>query len=108
MGRAMLLKRERKVSMSQQTYQQRNAFVSQVQDLAGQQCGAHVLDPIPYLCDGQQCSASLDGRPLYYDDDHLSEFGNRLLVPMFKPIFAEQMVGESHAASTREGKQSPL
>ncbi|MCE4071373.1 MULTISPECIES: acyltransferase family protein [Pseudomonas] len=108
MGRAMLLKRERKLSVSQQTYRQRNAFVSQVQDLAGKQCGAHLLDPIPYLCDGQQCSASRDGRPLYYDDDHLSEFGNRLLVPMFQPIFAERLAGEGHAASPRKAEQSPL
>lgn len=27
-----------------------------------------------------------NGRPLYYDDDHLSEYGNKLLVPMFEEI----------------------
>jgi peptidoglycan/LPS O-acetylase OafA/YrhL len=108
MGRSMLLKRERQLAVSRQAYRQRNAFVNQVQDLASQQCGAHLLDPLPYLCDDQQCSASRDGRPLYYDDDHLSEFGNRLLMPMFQSIFAERLVGEGHAGTPRKVEQSPL
>ncbi|MFR0688692.1 acyltransferase family protein [Enterobacterales bacterium AE_CKDN230030158-1A_HGKHYDSX7] len=107
MGRSMLLKRERKVAMSRQAYRQRNAFVSQVQDAAGAQCGAHVLDPTPYLCDDQQCSASRDGRPMYYDDDHLSEFGNRLLVPMFRPIFSERLMGDSRA-TVQDAARAPL
>ncbi|MBB4863859.1 peptidoglycan/LPS O-acetylase OafA/YrhL [Pseudomonas nitritireducens] len=109
MGRAMLLKRERKLSMSRSAYRQRNAFVSQMQDLAGQQCGARVLDPLPYLCDEQKCAASRHGRPMYYDDDHLSEFGNRLLVPLFQPIFAERVAGEDHvSAQHRSKEQAPL
>jgi len=108
MGRALLLKREREVAVSRQSYQQRNAFVSQVQDMAGKQCGAHVLDPAPYLCDDQQCSASRNGRPMYYDDDHLSEFGNRLLVPMFQPIFSERLIGEGHSAAQGEANRAPL
>ncbi|WP_283669677.1 SGNH hydrolase domain-containing protein, partial [Escherichia coli] len=35
-----------------------------------------------------RCWGSKDGRPIYFDDDHLSEYGNKLLVPMFKEIFA--------------------
>lgn len=27
------------------------------------------------------------GTPLYFDDDHLSEFGNRFLAPLFKQVF---------------------
>ncbi|WP_426148754.1 SGNH hydrolase domain-containing protein [Polaromonas sp. DSR2-3-2] len=30
------------------------------------------------------------GRPLYFDDDHLSEYGNKLLVPMFAEVFQVQ------------------
>lgn len=108
MGRAILLKRERKLSVSRQAYQQRNAFISQVQDIAAKQCSAHVLDPIPYLCDDQRCSASRNGRPMYYDDDHLSEFGNRLLVPMFRPVFAEHLIGEEQAAANDQTNQAAL
>ncbi|WP_283669432.1 SGNH hydrolase domain-containing protein [Escherichia coli] len=47
-----------------------------------------MLDPLPYLCHDGRCWGSKDGRPIYFDDDHLSEYGNKLLVPMFKEIFA--------------------
>lgn len=50
-------------------------------------CKAHELDPVQYLCNGDTCMGSIDHRPLYYDDDHLSEYGNRLLVPMFRNIW---------------------
>lgn len=41
-------------------------------------CGAHILDPLPYLCDGQNCYGSRDGWPLYVDDDHLIEIGSNV------------------------------
>ncbi|OWP51514.1 acyltransferase [Pseudomonas nitroreducens] len=108
MGLALLFKRERKLFVSREAYQQRHAFVSQVQDVASKQCGARILDPSPYLCDDQQCSASHKGRPMYYDDDHLSEFGNRFLVPMFRPIFSEHSMGEGHVYQHGEDRQKPL
>lgn len=46
------------------------------------------MHPLPYLCHDGRCWGSKDGRPLYYDDDHLSEYGNKLLVPMFKQVWA--------------------
>jgi hypothetical protein len=58
------------------------------QDAAAAQCGVKILDPLPYLCQDGRCWGSKDGRPIYYDDDHLSEYGNKLLVPMFKEVFA--------------------
>jgi len=53
-------------------------------------CKAHELDPVSYLCNDATCIGSINYRPLYYDDDHLSEYGNRLLVPMFRDIWAPQ------------------
>jgi hypothetical protein len=38
------------------------------------------------MCDDKNCYADLNGRPMYFDDDHLSEFGNKVLVPMFSEI----------------------
>lgn len=51
-------------------------------------CKAHELDPVAYLCNETNCLGSINHRPLYYDDDHLSEYGNRLLIPMFRDIWA--------------------
>jgi hypothetical protein len=43
-----------------------------------------VWDPLPVLCPGQVCTSSRDGKPLYFDGDHLSAHGNRVLGPSFK------------------------
>ena len=87
MGRAMLLGKPHEISLPLADYHRRHAFVWSLQDEASKRCGAVILDPLPYLCDRERCYASRDGRPLYRDVDHLSEYGNRLLVPMFARIF---------------------
>lgn len=66
-------------------------------------CKAHELDPLEYLCNDTSCLGSIDSRPLYYDDDHLSEYGNKLLIPMFSNIWASSSsttLGKNPAAST--------
>ena len=46
---------------------------------------ASVWDPFPVLCPpGPVCHAYMDGRPLFFDGDHLSGFANRLLLPSFE------------------------
>tara|TARA_Y100001951_G_scaffold28503_1_gene22269 strand:+ start:16283 stop:18361 length:2079 start_codon:yes stop_codon:yes gene_type:complete len=42
-----------------------------------------IWDPFPLLCPQRQCSAWHDTRPLFLDGDHLSGFGNQLLLPHF-------------------------
>ena len=68
-------------------YHERNKLVWEAQDEAARRCGVKILNPLPYLCDDDYCYGSRNGRPLYYDDDHLSEYGNRFLVPMFEEVF---------------------
>lgn len=68
-------------------YHERHKLVWEAQDEAAKQCGVKILDPLPYLCDDKYCYGSRNGRPLYYDDDHLSEYGNKFLVPMFEQVF---------------------
>jgi hypothetical protein len=38
---------------------------------------------LPTLCPGSICSAFANDRPLYFDGDHLSGFGNAVLVDAF-------------------------
>ena len=45
------------------------------------------LDPTKYLCKNNKCIAEINNRPIYFDGDHLSEFGNKLLTPMFNEVF---------------------
>ena len=43
-----------------------------------------VWDPLPILCNAEDCSLYKDQKPIFFDSDHLSGFGNRLLYQYFK------------------------
>jgi peptidoglycan/LPS O-acetylase OafA/YrhL len=52
-------------------------------NVAEQVGGVSVWDPYPILCPGQRCHAIRDGRPLFFDGDHVSGYANRVLLPSF-------------------------
>lgn len=89
---ALFNKGKSDVKMTLSEYHSRNKLVWQAQDQAAEQCGVKILNPLPYLCDDEYCYGSKNGRPLYYDDDHLSEYGNKYLVPMFEEVFRDQLL----------------
>jgi peptidoglycan/LPS O-acetylase OafA/YrhL len=41
-------------------------------------------DPLPVLCTEKTCEVFKSGKPLFFDGDHLSGFGNAVLEPSFK------------------------
>ncbi len=47
-----------------------------------------VWDPFPLLCPSATCAAFDDGGPLFFDGDHLSAHGNRVLYPDFVALVA--------------------
>lgn len=65
----------------------RAKFVRETYESAQNKCGVHLLDPIPYFCDEKECTVVQNGEHFYYDANHLNEFGNKRLVPMFNTIF---------------------
>lgn len=71
-------------------YRARHAVVMAALQKAAETCGIQVLDPTPYLCAEGVCKGSQDGMPYYFDDDHLSETGNRRLVPMFAKLLNDR------------------
>lgn len=77
------------ISISLSDYYSRHATTLSLHQEVATHCGAKILDPTPFLCNREQCWGSINGRSLYYDDDHLSEYGNRLLVPLFASIASE-------------------
>jgi hypothetical protein len=68
-------------------YKNRNGWVWDAQNAARDRCGVKIIDPTSILCRNGRCYASLRMRPLYYDDDHLSGFGNQIVAPIFLDLF---------------------
>jgi hypothetical protein len=62
----------------------RKPVVDSFSRLATQMPALSIWDPLPVLCPGQVCASSRDGKPLYFDGDHLSAHGNRVLGPSFR------------------------
>lgn len=87
LARELMIRSDSEIFISMEAYKKRHSFVYEAQDAAATECGATILDPVPYLCNGDRCNGSESGRPFYYDASHLSEFGNKRLIPMFKTIF---------------------
>ncbi len=74
------------LSLDGSTYYQNNNEIRAIINQVAKKCGAQVLDPAEILCASGKCLAQWKNIPLYRDGDHLSEYGNKLLVPMFKNI----------------------
>lgn len=77
----------RNVKIMRDEYIQRQTIVYKMQDEAVKRCDATVLDPIPYLCDSEYCYGDINGIPLYFDDDHLSSAGAKLISPVYDQVF---------------------
>lgn len=85
LARNLLLNIKRNdLSINYELYLQRNELVRSLISEVAVMNDIQVLDPTLYLCHKGRCMAQLEGRPIYYDGDHMSEYGNKLLTPMFK------------------------
>jgi peptidoglycan/LPS O-acetylase OafA/YrhL len=61
----------------------REPIMEQLEKLASRHKKLVVWDPFPILCPDEICMTSENGRPIYFDGDHLSGHGNRVLYPSF-------------------------
>lgn len=77
---------DKDIKISLKEYRRQSKMIWDAQDMAVKKCNLEILDPLPYLCEESFCYGSRDYRPLYYDDTHLSEYGNQALIPMFKEV----------------------
>lgn len=66
------------------TYEEyRKPILTSLQEIANNNKLVYLWDPLPHLCGPTMCAAFMDGKPLFFDGDHLSGHGNRLLIPSF-------------------------
>lgn len=78
------------LALDERLYTPRAKPIIEILTQVAKEQGATVLDPAPYFCQKGKCMAEYDNRPIYYDDDHLSEYGNKFLVPMFRKALASE------------------
>lgn len=52
------------------------------------------VKPVSLLCNDTDCKTYADGRPLYFDDLHLSMAGARYIAPLFSKYFAPELQGQ--------------
>jgi peptidoglycan/LPS O-acetylase OafA/YrhL len=89
LSRAMMAGRNPEdISIPIDEYATRHRIVLRALARAEKECGITQLDPVPLLCHEGRCFGSIDKHPLYFDDDHLNEWGNKKLVSMFGEVFA--------------------
>lgn len=74
------------ISIPFSAYMIRNDWVWKAQDEAAISCGVEILDPTKSLCRDGICFGSQALRPLYSDDDHLSESGNKRFSHIYEEI----------------------
>ncbi|MFZ3143359.1 acyltransferase family protein [Psychrobacter glacincola] len=77
----------KKIKVPLISYQERQRSAYKMQDEAVSRCGAKILDPIPYLCDKDYCYGDKNGTPLYFDDDHLGNYGSEIISPIYDEVF---------------------
>ena len=53
-----------------------------------------IWDPFATLCPNETCSAMAGDRPLFFDGDHLSAYGNATLYPEFRQVIRQSMKPE--------------
>ena len=76
-----------RVKLPKLEYDTRQKTAYEMQNKAVQKCGAKILNPIPFLCDSEFCHGDIDGKPLYFDDDHLNLYGTKIISPVFDEVF---------------------
>ncbi|HEY5971256.1 MAG TPA: SGNH hydrolase domain-containing protein, partial [Pseudoxanthomonas sp.] len=77
----------------------RAPVIAAMQELTRQLPGTTIWDPLPVLCPTAVCTVVHGNRPLFFDGDHLSGYGNRLLLPAFKQHIADVSGGIATTAS---------
>ncbi len=102
LARAMVLHQRVELSPTRAAYVLRQRFVRNTIARLALRYGVGVIDPASVLCGPERCRVISQGHPLYYDADHLSTHGARLLLPLVAPVFAADRMVEAQIAFARK------
>ncbi|MEH6449846.1 MAG: acyltransferase family protein [Oleispira sp.] len=79
------------ILLDMEVHTERNRIALSALAKAKAECGINILETTPYLCKKTHCTGMRDGAALYFDDDHLSQTGALLLIPLFTKIFKDNI-----------------
>lgn len=77
-----ILNEEVVFNIPKSVFAKRSNFITQGLESLEKICGISLINSSEALCNETECKIHEDNRPLYYDDNHLSEWGNKLLIPV--------------------------
>lgn len=77
---------EQRIKMPLGEYYERNNLAFDMFNNVSKLKNVDILDIEPYFCDDVFCYGDENYMPLYRDDDHVSEYGNKKLIPLFNQI----------------------
>jgi peptidoglycan/LPS O-acetylase OafA/YrhL len=77
--------------------QRRARPLAAIRAVAARLPGVRVWDPMQVLCSPRRCEGFRGGKPLYFDTDHLSGYGNEVLLPSVRALLAAPAKQETHA-----------
>ena len=88
MSRDTMLGKVRDVVLPITNYKSRSDdVIKEINKISNKNKNITILSVDNYLCDNSYCYGSKGGVPLYRDSNHLSETGNKVLVPLFKGMW---------------------
>ena len=86
-SRKLVLGKDPSTGISIFDYKKRNKKIINQLNESKNNCSFKTIKTSKYLCSSENfCKANEGKMPLYFDDDHLSEYGNKKLIPAFKKI----------------------
>ncbi|ANF81756.1 acyltransferase [Acinetobacter sp. NCu2D-2] len=87
MAKNLILKvNQDEIGISKIEYEKRSNKINRILESVASKCGAKILSPAKILCKTGTCISNYDGHPLYSDGDHINQYGNKILAPMFDNI----------------------
>jgi hypothetical protein len=89
LAQAYRLPRPLDIRPTLEEYRERQSEVAALLLDAGTRHDFTMLDPTPLLCATGRCQVEQGGRPMYFDEHHLSNSGAQLLVPLLEPVFRQ-------------------
>ena len=67
------------LSISKEVYMDRNKKIIKFFNTIKEKYNLNIINPINIFCDQKICVSHINNKPLFFDDDHMSEFGSELL-----------------------------